>query len=291
MHLKSKILMLFCIVALLCATTTPAFAAGSTPDPTAADEVSTWDKFKDAGASLWGDIQDAAPGIIDSAKEHAGNAVDTIKENAPGWIDSAKDTASDLYQGAKDHAPEVIDSVKDGLQSAGEAVTEYRNTQEDVFWNWFDRQTGGVFTTPTNPDPTVQDPPVAATPAGDAAISVEGNPANSSSADTAGSDSTTVNGTDIATTSDDTNANPSQTSGAADHPNSDADQTESSDSPATSTDSPRETPPVKTKSTNILGYVLLGAAALILVLICVIFLFGFYVVCPRDGDDAEEDWE
>lgn len=133
MHLKTKILLSLCTIIFCQTLTFTAFASSET------DEMSTWDKFKDAGASLWGDIQEAAPGWADKAQDIAG----TIKDKAPDVIDAAKDKAQDIAETVKDKAPEVIDKAKDGLQSAGEAVSEYRETSEQEFWQWFDDQTNG----------------------------------------------------------------------------------------------------------------------------------------------------
>lgn len=94
----------------------------ASPAAMAAESDSTWDQVKAAGSDLWG----------------------TVKEKAPGAWETTKNKASELYGKAKEKAPEVKEKVKTGVNNAQEKISDYREGEEEEFWQWFDNQTGGT---------------------------------------------------------------------------------------------------------------------------------------------------
>lgn len=105
----------------------------ASPTAMAAESGSTWDQVKAAGSNLWG----------------------TVKEKAPGAWETTKNKASELYDKAKEKAPEVKEKVKTGVNNAQEKISDYREGEEEKFWQWFDNQTGGT----TNATPSTDDHP------------------------------------------------------------------------------------------------------------------------------------
>lgn len=64
------------------------------------------------------------------------------KQTGADLYDKAKDGASRIADQVKEKAPEVIENIGDKIDEAQENVSEYRQSQEDQFWDWFEQQTG-----------------------------------------------------------------------------------------------------------------------------------------------------
>jgi len=88
-------------------------------------------------------LKDGASGLWDAAKDKGSEIVDTVKEKGPGWIESAKDKAGDLIDAGKEKLPEVIDKAKDGLQTTQDKISQFREDQENQFWQWEDQMLNG----------------------------------------------------------------------------------------------------------------------------------------------------
>lgn len=88
-------------------------------------------------------LKEGASGLWDAAKDKGSEIVDTVKEKGPGWVESAKDKAGDLIDAGKEKLPEVVDKAKDGLQTAQDKVSQFREDQENQFWQWEDQMLNG----------------------------------------------------------------------------------------------------------------------------------------------------
>jgi len=88
-------------------------------------------------------LKNGASDLWDAAKEKSSEIVDTVKEKGPGWLESAKDKAGDLVEAGKEKLPEVVDKAKDGLHTAQDKVSQFREDQENQFWQWEDQMLNG----------------------------------------------------------------------------------------------------------------------------------------------------
>ncbi len=80
---------------------------------------------------------------------------ESIKQTGSSWFDKAKDGAADLTNQVKEKAPEIIENVGEKINEAQENISNYRQDQEDQFWDWFEQQTGtqpAKESTTDNPD-------------------------------------------------------------------------------------------------------------------------------------------
>lgn len=80
--------------------------------------------------------------LYDQTKEKVPEVAGEVKEKLPEVIDDAKDAASDAIEKGKAAAPEAADKLKSVAGQASEAISDYRQTQEDEFVEWFENQTG-----------------------------------------------------------------------------------------------------------------------------------------------------
>lgn len=119
------------VLACFCAFTTAAYATdGDLPtENEGTQDASLLNQAKEAGSELWS----------------------TVKEKAPGWTNTAKDKISDAADTVREKAPGVIDNIKEGVENAQETVSDWNASQQDQFWQWFDRQTGMNTTGKVNP--------------------------------------------------------------------------------------------------------------------------------------------
>lgn len=145
--------MMLVVLACFCAFTTAAYATdGDLPtENEGTQDASLLNQAKEAGSELWSTVKEKAPGWTNTAKDKISDAADTVREKAPGVWEDVKDTAADAADKIQEKAPEVIDDIKEGVENAQETVSDWNASQQDQFWQWFDRQTGMNTTGKVNP--------------------------------------------------------------------------------------------------------------------------------------------
>lgn len=123
MNFRLKTVVLGLCVGLLMVSPLTAYASESS-DETLGEELQRDAKW------LYDKAKEKLPEAASKAKEKAGEITETVKEKAPEYLEKAKEKA-----------PEVAEDIKSGVNSAGEAISEYRDQQEDEFMDWFEEQT------------------------------------------------------------------------------------------------------------------------------------------------------